>query len=167
MRGRIPKPTTQKKIEGNPGKRCLNAKEPTPEHGVPQMPFKLSKAETAHWKRLIPILQGARVLTVADGDILGGLCRAQALADAAAAEVAKHGVLIRTVDSATHLPIVRTNPAIRILSDALRHVRLFAADLGLSPASRSRVTTVSDNDNEENALERFISGGDSSIEIVH
>jgi hypothetical protein len=35
MAGRKPKPTALKKLEGNPGKRKLNAKEPVPAKGMP------------------------------------------------------------------------------------------------------------------------------------
>ena len=35
MAGRKPKPTALKKLEGNPGKRKLNAKEPVPAKGIP------------------------------------------------------------------------------------------------------------------------------------
>ena len=35
MAGRKPKPTALKKLEGNPGKRKLNMKEPVPAKGMP------------------------------------------------------------------------------------------------------------------------------------
>lgn len=35
MAGRKPKPTAVKKLEGNPGKRKLNTKEPNPGKGMP------------------------------------------------------------------------------------------------------------------------------------
>ena len=38
MAGRKPKPTALKKLEGNPGKRKLNMKEPMPEKGMPDCP---------------------------------------------------------------------------------------------------------------------------------
>lgn len=34
MAGRKPKPTALKKLEGNPGKRKLNTKEPIPAKGI-------------------------------------------------------------------------------------------------------------------------------------
>ncbi len=34
MAGRKPKPTALKKLEGNPGKRKLNTKEPVPGKGI-------------------------------------------------------------------------------------------------------------------------------------
>ena len=38
MAGRKPKPTAIKKLEGNPGKRKLNTKEPIPAKGMPNCP---------------------------------------------------------------------------------------------------------------------------------
>ena len=38
MAGRKPKPTAIKELEGNPGKRKLNKKEPKPEKGMPVCP---------------------------------------------------------------------------------------------------------------------------------
>ena len=38
MAGRKPKPTAVKKLEGNPGKRKLNTKEPVPAKGMPDCP---------------------------------------------------------------------------------------------------------------------------------
>lgn len=38
MAGRKPKPTEVKKLEGNPGKRKLNTKEPIPAKGMPNCP---------------------------------------------------------------------------------------------------------------------------------
>lgn len=38
MAGRKPKPTAVKKLEGSPGKRKLNKKEPVPSKGMPECP---------------------------------------------------------------------------------------------------------------------------------
>ena len=47
MAGRKPKPTAVKKLEGNPGKRKLNTKEPNPGKGMPDCPaWLLPEAKT-------------------------------------------------------------------------------------------------------------------------
>lgn len=38
MAGRKPKPTEVKTLEGNPGKRKINTKEPMPGKGIPACP---------------------------------------------------------------------------------------------------------------------------------
>ena len=52
MRGRKPKPTRLKLIEGNRGKRPLNPREPRPQPKVPTCPAHLCPAAKAEWKRL-------------------------------------------------------------------------------------------------------------------
>lgn len=43
-RGRKPKPTAIKELEGNPGKRPLNANEPRPERKAPRCPAWLDRS---------------------------------------------------------------------------------------------------------------------------
>ena len=50
--GRNPKPTAQKVLEGNPGKRELNTKEPKPEKKAPACPKWLDDEAKKEWKRL-------------------------------------------------------------------------------------------------------------------
>ena len=52
MAGRKPKPTALKKLEGNPGKRELNTKEPVPEKGMPDCPKWLLSEAKVEWNRL-------------------------------------------------------------------------------------------------------------------
>ena len=57
MAGRKPKPTALKKLEGNPGKRKLNTKEPVPGKGMPDCPKWLlpeAKKELKIFKVLSP-----------------------------------------------------------------------------------------------------------------
>ena len=52
MAGRKPKPTAVKKLEGNPGKRKLNTKEPNPGKGMPDCPAWLLPEAKTEWIRL-------------------------------------------------------------------------------------------------------------------
>lgn len=50
MAGGKPKPTALKKLEGNPGKRKMNTKEPMPEKGMPECPkWLLPEATKGKW----------------------------------------------------------------------------------------------------------------------
>ena len=77
-RGRKPKPTALKKLEGNPGKRPLNELEPVPPTVALRCPNYLLPEARKEWKRLAPILMGMGLLTAADAvplcGILSGLC---------------------------------------------------------------------------------------------
>ena len=66
MAGRKPKPTALKKLEGNPGKRKLNTKEPMPEKGMPDCPKWLLPEAKEEWKRLCQKLSEMGVLTESD-----------------------------------------------------------------------------------------------------
>lgn len=66
MAGRKPKPTAIKKLEGNPGKRKLNRKEPVPAKGMPECPDWLLPEAKAEWERLCEKLSDMGVLTEID-----------------------------------------------------------------------------------------------------
>lgn len=56
MAGRKPKPTAIKKLEGNPGKRKLNTKEPIPAKGMPECPEWLLAEAKKEWERLADLM---------------------------------------------------------------------------------------------------------------
>ena len=66
MAGRKPKPTAVKKLEGNPGKRKLNTKEPVPEKGMPACPDWLMPEAKKEWERLAKLMNQMGVLTEVD-----------------------------------------------------------------------------------------------------
>ena len=65
------KPTEQKQLEGNRGKRPLDASsDMTLPAGAPPMPRGLNPDARQHWRWLVGVLTKARVLTVGDFGIL-------------------------------------------------------------------------------------------------
>ena len=52
QRGRKPKPTAVKVLEGNPGKRSLNTGEPKPEKKAPRCPAWLEDEAKKEWRRM-------------------------------------------------------------------------------------------------------------------
>ena len=56
MAGRKPKPTALKKLEGNPGKRKLNTKEPIPAKGMLNCPEWLLPEAKKEWERLADLM---------------------------------------------------------------------------------------------------------------
>ena len=51
-RGRKPTPTAIRELEGNPGKRPLNTREPHPERKAPACPKWLEPEAKKEWRRL-------------------------------------------------------------------------------------------------------------------
>lgn len=72
-RGRKPKPTALKKLEGNPGKRPLNELEPMPRVSMLRCPNWLEPEAKKEWRRLAPVLIDAGILTGADRILWTGL----------------------------------------------------------------------------------------------
>ena len=78
MAGRKPKPTALKKLEGNPGKRKLNTKEPVPAKGMPDCPKWLLPEAKEEWKRLCQKLSEMGVLTEIDMAAFAAYCQSYA-----------------------------------------------------------------------------------------
>jgi len=75
MRGRKPKPTHLKLLEGNPDKRAINGAEPQPARGIPTCPAHLSPPAKAEWKRLAQDLHRIGLLTLVDRGALAAYCQ--------------------------------------------------------------------------------------------
>jgi P27 family predicted phage terminase small subunit len=148
------KPTALKKFLGNPGKRKLNEKEPAAPKGVPEIPKFLSGEGRAEWRRIVPILCNMGVLTVADGKALGAYCSAYAQLCKAEAAIEKFGLICATLDQETGVAELKVNPAVRIKSDALRQMKSFLVEFGLTPASRSKLK-INANPEDPDALDNL------------
>lgn len=141
MRGRKPKPSAQRKLEGNPGRRPLNTREPE----LPPMdvhaetpPAELADnvVASAEWTRLLPLLRRARAITDGDRGSLLALCQQWAVYLAAAQRVARGGMVVKA-PSGYPMP----NPYIAIANKSLGNCIKLWVELGLTPSSRSRVKT--------------------------
>lgn len=78
MAGRKPKPTAVKKLEGNPGKRKLNTKEPIPAKGMPECPEWLLAEAKKEWERLADLMNQMGVLTEVDMAAFAAYCQSYA-----------------------------------------------------------------------------------------
>lgn len=142
MRGRRPKPTAQRQLEGNAGKRALNREEPAPPPltaAVDTPPAELTThpVALAEWHRLAPMLVKLRQITEADRSALLALCvEWERYLDA----TDKVRVLGMVVKAPSGYPI--TNPYLSIARSALGACSRLWPELGLTPSSRSRVKTA-------------------------
>src|SRR4249919_3087858 len=75
--GRPPLPTEIKTLRGNPGKRPLN-NDPRVPPGIPDCPEWLTDIAKEEWVRVLPILLGMQILTVADLPTVAGYCQSYA-----------------------------------------------------------------------------------------
>ena len=101
----------------------------------------LAKEARAEWERVMPILTERRILTDAD---LGGLenyciCIGRARQMEAAIQVEEDAEMMLKF--------------IRVQDNSMKSARQLAAELGLTPVSRSRPAIREDGDNEPDPLE--------------
>jgi P27 family predicted phage terminase small subunit len=153
-RGPKRKPTALKLVSGNPGHRKLPKNEPKLAPQLPACPTSFDDSERGMrrrraWSDLAQILLGMRVLTVADAIAL----------EIAAIDLAR----VREADE--HLQVEGemrkskrgteyVNPWTGVLANAEKKLWNALACFGMTPADRSKVSTVGD-DQQENAFGQF------------
>lgn len=137
LRGKAPQPTALRVVRGNPGKRALNKKEPKPGPFCAEPPPHLDEDARAEWARLVPMLEGMKVLTAADAMALGNLCMAYSTMTNAWRQLATAGLLYRTKTG--H---VTNSPLLTIINAQMATVTKYLQEFGMTPASRSRVQTA-------------------------
>jgi P27 family predicted phage terminase small subunit len=95
-------------------------------------PAWLPKDAKAEWRRVLPLLAARQVLTGADLMAFASYCAAVGQLIEAQKIVAREGL---TFMGATG---PKKHPAVAVMNDAQTQARLLAAELGLTPVSRSR-----------------------------
>ena len=145
-RGRKPKPTALKVLEGNPGKRPLNDREPVPPKATLKCPAWLLPEAKKEWKRLAPALEAMGVLTMADLTAFEGYCQAYARWKEAEAFITQHGSISQTPSGS-----VQQN---------LKIMQSFCSEFGLTPATRARIIAGggSEDGASEDPMERLLKG---------
>ena len=141
QRGRKPKPTALKVLEGNPGQRRLNVYEPKPtsEIQVPDCPDWLIPEAALEWNRLAGPLIQMGVLTGADMAAFAGYCQNYARWKEAEEHLTEEGPAFE--DSKGK---VQHSPYLRVSEAARRDMLRFASEFGLTPSSRSRIVATTD-----------------------
>lgn len=134
MRGRKPKPTVLKLIEGNPGRRAINGREPKPPRDLPTCPSHLSATAKAEWKRLAATLNAIGLLTPADRAVLAAYCQCYGRWVEAERKLTETPPLLKTPAG-----YVQVSPWMTVANKQLELMAKFMVELGLTPAARSRL----------------------------
>lgn len=142
-------PTAIKKLRGtdldNPGR--VNHREPQVE-GVVSEPPLLSEAGRLIWAEVVPFIERMKVLQPQDSFAL------QLLVEAMADYVIARDALAKeeryyTTESENGSIMMRSHPALVDRDNAWRRVRYMLQDFGSTPASRTRVQTVLEDDGDD------------------
>ena len=152
-RGRKPKPTALKKLEGNPGGRAMNTREPVPPAGTPACPEWLEPEAKKEWNRLAGALIEMGVLTEVDLTAFAGYCQAYARWKEAEEFLSKHGSIVRTPNG-----YLQQVPQVTIAPTNRRDMMKFAEQFGLTPSSRSRIIGGDGVASEDDEMERLLGG---------
>lgn len=152
-RGRKPKPTALKLLEGNPGNRPLNTAEPSCT-GVPDCPDWLEDEAKAEWERMSTVLENMGMLTDMDMVAFAGYCQAYARWREAEEFLSQHGSIVRTPNG-----YLQQVPQVSIAQTNLKIVLKFCEQFGLTPSSRSRIVADKSVEETTDEMEKLLRGG--------
>lgn len=134
--GRKPVPSALKELHGNPGKRKRNPREPKPAGNLFDAPRWMSKDQRAEWRYIVDSSVPG-LLTSVDRANLTAYVVATCLHRQAAKELGKAKSLTVPVGTAG---AVQQHPALQIVNRQALIMIKAAAEMGFTPASRSRVS---------------------------
>jgi P27 family predicted phage terminase small subunit len=154
MKGRKPKPTLFRTLEGNPGKRRINGREPKPPSGVPRCPKHLDDVAKTEWFHTCKVLKDMGLLSLADRAALAAYCTVYSRWVEAEAQVKKYGTIVKSPDKG----VPQKSPYLTIADQALETMRKFMVEFGLTPSSRSRIR-IPDSQSDIDEFEAFLDAG--------
>ena len=127
IRGRKPKPV----------RRGANRDDvPVPPDALPRCPAHLSDVARKEWRRLAKPLYDMGVLSVVDRGALAAYCQAYARWVEAEENLARTPTLLKTPSG-----YVQQSPWLSVANKQLELMGRYMAELGITPASRSRVAS--------------------------
>jgi P27 family predicted phage terminase small subunit len=141
--GRKPKPTQLKLVTSNPGKRQVNRKEAKAKAAIPAPPHHLTADAVEEWNRVATELFNLGILSEIDRAALAAYTQAygrwvqaeRAIAKMAEKDQLTGGLMIKTSNgNAVQNPLVGT--ANKAAADMMR----YAAEFGMTPSARSRIS---------------------------
>ena len=132
--GPAPKPTALKRLEGNPGHRKLNEKEPNAKSGIPVCPSWLPPEAKNEWKRLAKKLYQIGILTVNDRATFAAYCVSYAKWKEANEHLEREGSVVLTKNG-----FEQPSAWVGIANTSQKLMMQAAAEFGLTPSVRSRL----------------------------
>jgi P27 family predicted phage terminase small subunit len=141
MRGPAPKPMELVKAEGNPGHIKLNDNSPKFKPIIPKCPPWVGPAGRKEWKRLAPELLRLGLLTSGDFAAFSCLCSAWSDLVEARKDIKEYGSTYTTDKGNTV-----QRPQVGMKNQALKFIKDFAVQFGLTPSARGRIQLPGKND---------------------
>lgn len=143
-RGFPPKPTALRILEGNPGRRPLNQREPKPELGIPRCPAWLDKEGRKEWRRVAPLLDRLGLLAKIDQAALAMYCDAYSQFLAARKNIKKYGFSYMLESG-----YVQQRPEVSIYHKLQAIIKGWCQQFGFTASARSRMVVGAEADQED------------------
>ena len=140
-KGRKTTPSKLKLLHGNPGHRKLNELEPNYEAGIPDKPEWFGLYASEEWDRITSNLNGQKVFTKNDLGILVSICVVyeQFRENLSIINELGRSYVVEDMGGNKHY---KTRPECMRFENAQREYRTLLAEIGFTPASRSKVKTL-------------------------
>ncbi len=155
-RGPKPQPTRLRILRGNPSKRAIRKREPTPDPAMPAPPASLSGPVLAKWHEIAPRLHAMRVLTQADADALAIYCTNWVRWRESVAWADEHGSTVTIRNDKGEVRFLAIAPQVTAGFKALDYVIKLGDRFGLSPSARAGLSIQPDDQNDP--LAKFLRG---------
>lgn len=154
------KPTRLKVLNGSAAHdpQRINRREPQPTIGMPRIPSDLGPVARGVWRHVARTMGHTGVITGADVYVLRAYCEAVARYRQAATLLEQSGPLIVAGGTGARRGELVKNPLGQIVRDNALLVRMFARELGLTPAARPTLTGHLPPERDE--LSTFLDGDD-------
>ncbi len=123
-------------VRGNPGRRPLPEGEPEPASDLPIAPAHLSDEAKAEWDRTGQQLLELGLITTIDRPALAAYCAAWARWVDAEQRLVEFGVVIKSPKG-----FLVQSPYLSIANRAMEQMMKVLVEFGMTPSSRTRVTT--------------------------
>lgn len=133
-------------MQGGAGMRGTKPHMKTDPQAVGDLPTPnwLSELAREEWERVAPALIERRILTKADLGSLENYCVCVGTVREMEKHLQDYGHVLIDLEG-----LQKRNPAVGIQSDAMTRARLLAAELGLTPVSRSRPAIRDEDDDDD------------------
>ena len=136
--GPRPKPTNLKKLQGNPGKRRFNKREPKPRASGVELNA-MTEREAKFRDAIAPVLRTANLMTDADVPAFEMMTVHFAIAQEAAELIHRLGITTRKDGRG------KKRPLLQVLRDNSTAFRAYAVEFGMTPSSRTRISLPQDD----------------------
>ncbi len=143
-RGTKPKPAALKKLQGNPGRRPFNSREPQPNPKRPPPPKWLSQAARKQWDRIAKDLHDCGLLTSIDQLALALLCENYAMWYDAKLLVEVEGFFCRSDNGNLY-----QHPAVGAMNRAQKNLISLMCQFGMTPSARSTIKVAGEGEPEK------------------